>query len=131
MNASASDQHVRVTWPWRVVAPALALIGVAYPFFVKYVEWRSLDRGDIAPPLFVLAMAVGYWWYTSHRALIGDEEVTFINLFGAQRLRWRDVATIRVTSSWVIVRDSSGRTYRVGSYAKDIDALVDRLRQWA
>lgn len=121
--------EVRLTWPWRLIAPAIAAIGCAYPFLVRFVEERPLTRGDILPPVAVLLFAAGYWWYCAHRASLGESSVTFHSPFRRRELQWDDVAALTTTASWITAVDRSGSRYRVSAYAAGGDLLAARLRQ--
>src|SRR5688500_13544860 len=123
-----NERLVRLTWPWRIIAPAFALIAVAYPFLVTQIEMRALDSGDIAAPLLIFTVAVAYWWYAAHSATIGTETVTFHSPGCSRTVVDADIEAIDVNGWWVVVRDRGGRRHRVSSYAQNSALLVRKTK---
>ncbi len=129
MNGEGNEPIVvRLAWPWRLVAPALIAVAATYPFLVRYVELRALDRGDVLPVVGILAFGLAYAWYCSHSARIEKTTITFKSFGRTQVLRDDDIASFEVTKSWVTATDRTGRKHRVSSYAPGSAALANRLK---
>ncbi len=120
---------VKLSWPWRMVGPALFLVAATHPLLVIYVEMRSLDRGDVLPPLAVFIVGVAYSWYCSQEAIVTEGGVVFRSWFRRASLIWSDIESIETTASSLVVRASTGAKYRVSVYARGAVALADKLRQ--
>jgi Bacterial PH domain len=115
-DAPIHDFTLHYSWPWKLFAPLLLVLGVSLPLLTRYVEWKQLGPGVwIISGLFLL-LAAGSANYFSRVISVSRDTVEFRNAFGKTSLPWDQIVRIELANDEFRLVTTSGKRQSVNMY---------------
>jgi hypothetical protein len=88
------------------------------PFVISVLEGESLDSGLLVVAAWPLAFGLLILWFARRRAEISDTTITVRMMFRSIVLPWDELAHIRRSDAWLVIKDVRERSYRLGPYPR-------------